>query len=70
MDRAKQGYYANTGTYDGFERWYTNDPIRSDFKDDETWQKAVAERKRMRKLYTDKARQSLALAGKTLLSEQ
>lgn len=70
MDRAKQGYYANTGSYDGFEHWYTNDPIRSDFKDDETWQKAVAERKRTRKLYTDRARQSLALAGKNIFSEE
>ena len=70
MDRARQGYYANTGSYDGFEYWYTNDPIRSDFKDDESWQKAVAERKRMRKLYVDRARQSLAHAGKTVLSEE
>lgn len=70
MDRARQGYYANYGTYDGFEHWYTNDPIRSDFKDDETWQKAVAERKRLRKLYVDRARQSLAHAGKKLLSDE
>lgn len=70
IDRARQGYYANTGSYDGFEHWYTNDPIRSDFKNDESWQKAVAERKRMRKLYTDRARQSLAHAGKTILSEE
>ena len=70
MDRARQGYYANTGSYEGFERWYTNDPIRSDFKDDESWQKAVAERKRLRKLYTERARQSLAHAGKNIMSEE
>lgn len=70
MERGRQQYYANTGTYDGFERWWTNDPIRSDFRDDETWQKAVSERKRTRKLLTERARQSLAHAGKHILSEE
>lgn len=70
MDRARQGYYANNGTYDGFEHWYTNDPVRSDFKNEESWQKAVSERRRIRKLYTERARQSLAHAGKKIMSEE
>ena len=56
MERGRNQYYANNGTYDGFERWWTNDPVRSNFADDDTWQKAVAERRRVRKIMIDRAR--------------
>lgn len=70
MERGRQQYYANNGTYDGFEYWWSNDPIRSNYKDDESWQKALSERKRIRKLFTERARQSLAHAGKQILSDE
>ena len=70
MERAKQGYFATYGTYDGFEHWFKNDPVRENFVDEESWQKAVAERKRLRKLYRDRARQGFAHPGKTLLTEE
>ena len=56
MERGRQQYFANYGTYDGFEHWWTNNPVRSDFANDESWQKAVAERTRVRKLIMDRAR--------------
>ena len=70
MERGRQQYFANYGTYDGFEHWWTNNPVRSDFANDESWQKAVAERTRVRKLIMDRARQSFAHAGKRLLTDE
>ena len=69
-ERARQQYFANNGTYDGFEHWWKSDPLRSDFRNDEEWQNAVAERKRIRKLIMERSRKSLAHAGKRILSEE
>lgn len=69
-ERARQQYFANEGTYDGFEHWWTHDPIRSDYKTDDQWKEDVAARQRLRKIIMQRSRQSLAHAGKRLLSEE
>ena len=70
MDLAKHNYYANNQTYDGFERFWSNDPVRENYANDDSWKAAKAERKRLRKLFTDRARQSLAVPGKKVLTDE
>lgn len=67
---AKSLYYSNNGTYEGFEHWWSVDPLRSDFASDNDYNKAVSKRHRTRKLMRDRALQMLAMPGKKILSDE
>lgn len=70
-DLAKGNYYAaNNGSTEGFESFWSKDPNRSNYTTDEAYEKAKAERVRLRKLSRDRARMRLSYPGKYALSDE